>query len=124
MIRRPPRSTRTDTLFPYTTLFRSPSIHLSALPTVLFDFMLKAAAWTAFLFSIRLRRPFLPARCPAWNRRDQLRHRINGLDRKWPERFLSATDIPLNLNIRLKATGTTIVAMAEMAGVGDVAGGD
>src|SRR3546814_3096955 len=26
MIRRPPRSTRTDTLFPYTTLFRSPSI--------------------------------------------------------------------------------------------------
>src|SRR3546814_3172860 len=25
MIRRPPRSTRTDTLFPYTTLFRAPS---------------------------------------------------------------------------------------------------
>src|SRR3546814_1296910 len=27
MIRRPPRSTRTDTLFPYTTLFRSPHVH-------------------------------------------------------------------------------------------------
>src|SRR3546814_17221930 len=27
MIRRPPRSTRTDTLFPYTTLFRSPSFN-------------------------------------------------------------------------------------------------
>src|SRR3546814_8737864 len=27
MIRRPPRSTRTDTLFPYTTLFRSPIIN-------------------------------------------------------------------------------------------------
>src|SRR3546814_4547045 len=27
MIRRPPRSTRTDTLFPYTTLFRSASLH-------------------------------------------------------------------------------------------------
>src|SRR3546814_12903989 len=27
MIRRPPRSTRTDTLFPYTTLFRSPAHH-------------------------------------------------------------------------------------------------
>src|SRR3546814_16874297 len=27
MIRRPPRSTRTDTLFPYTTLFRSPGEH-------------------------------------------------------------------------------------------------
>src|SRR3546814_12876002 len=26
MIRRPPRSTRTDTLFPYTTLFRSPIV--------------------------------------------------------------------------------------------------
>src|SRR3546814_11194990 len=26
MIRRPPRSTRTDTLFPYTTLFRSRSV--------------------------------------------------------------------------------------------------
>src|SRR3546814_18245616 len=29
MIRRPPRSTRTDTLFPYTTLFRSRSERLS-----------------------------------------------------------------------------------------------
>src|SRR3546814_7882079 len=28
MIRRPPRSTRTDTLFPYTTLFRSLLAHL------------------------------------------------------------------------------------------------
>src|SRR3546814_5876803 len=27
MIRRPPRSTRTDTLFPYTTLFRSVPLH-------------------------------------------------------------------------------------------------
>src|SRR3546814_9214929 len=41
MIRRPPRSTRTDTLFPYTTLFRSPicrdhpdpSLRCSAAPT-------------------------------------------------------------------------------------------
>src|SRR3546814_2143112 len=29
MLRRPPRSTRTDTLFPYTTLFRSPISHLA-----------------------------------------------------------------------------------------------
>src|SRR3546814_3886829 len=28
MIRRPPRSTRTDTLFPYTTLFRSTAVRL------------------------------------------------------------------------------------------------
>src|SRR3546814_14879001 len=37
MIRRPPRSTRTDTLFPYTTLFRScndqsPSVVLNDMP--------------------------------------------------------------------------------------------
>src|SRR3546814_13717516 len=32
MIRRPPRSTRTDTLFPYTTLFRSlPDLHRMAM---------------------------------------------------------------------------------------------
>src|SRR3546814_11807124 len=31
MIRRPPRSTRTDTLFPYTTLFRSHDRHLRRL---------------------------------------------------------------------------------------------
>src|SRR3546814_10563246 len=31
MIRRPPRSTRTDTLFPYTTLFRSPPTHVLTL---------------------------------------------------------------------------------------------
>src|SRR3546814_18251637 len=30
MIRRPPRSTRTDTLFPYTTLFRSVSERIKA----------------------------------------------------------------------------------------------
>src|SRR3546814_20514842 len=34
MIRRPPRSTRTDTLFPYTTLFRSAAIILRALRLV------------------------------------------------------------------------------------------
>src|SRR3546814_20548007 len=30
MIRPPPRSTRTDTLFPYTTLFRSPTVDVPA----------------------------------------------------------------------------------------------
>src|SRR3546814_8374740 len=44
MIPRPPRSTRTDTLFPYTTLFRSrrksPSENRPALRVDLFDFEL------------------------------------------------------------------------------------
>src|SRR3546814_3081136 len=31
MIRRPPRSTRTDTLFPYTTLFRSAVLRIAVL---------------------------------------------------------------------------------------------
>src|SRR3546814_3797108 len=31
MIRRPPRSTRTDTLFPYTTLFRSNTVRTIAI---------------------------------------------------------------------------------------------
>src|SRR3546814_2464888 len=34
MIRRPPRSTRTDTLFPYTTLFRSPEATVRDLEAV------------------------------------------------------------------------------------------
>src|SRR3546814_3303908 len=34
MIRRPPRSTRTDTLFPYTTLFRSAGTGLRAPPHI------------------------------------------------------------------------------------------
>src|SRR3546814_17951241 len=42
MIRRPPRSTRTDTLFPYTTLFRSPIAMLFApMP-----YWLALMAWT------------------------------------------------------------------------------
>src|SRR3546814_12865880 len=31
---RPPRSTRTDTLFPYTTLFRSPKLRMASAPSV------------------------------------------------------------------------------------------
>src|SRR3546814_3686904 len=34
MIRRPPRSTRTDTLFPYTTLFRSREVFAGGEPMV------------------------------------------------------------------------------------------
>src|SRR3546814_10997971 len=37
MIRRPPRSTRTDTLFPYTTLFRSLADQLRQCPAAFAD---------------------------------------------------------------------------------------
>src|SRR3546814_19753955 len=42
MIPRPPRSTRTDTLFPYTTLFRSavvPQQHVADLPAMPIDIL-------------------------------------------------------------------------------------
>src|SRR3546814_7431820 len=48
MLRRPPRSTRTDTLFPYTTLFRSSLADLAKLHAGLWDSPLitpEAAPW-------------------------------------------------------------------------------
>src|SRR3546814_5014200 len=57
MIRRPPRSTRTDTLFPYTTLFRSQS-----------RFPRGVAGRRRHAFAGR--RPF----CPASQRRNARRH--------------------------------------------------
>src|SRR3546814_17691968 len=46
MIRRPPRSTRTDTLFPYTTLFRSDILHAALYP-LLFRAWEKNRTWLA-----------------------------------------------------------------------------
>src|SRR3546814_759992 len=43
MIRRPPRSTRTDTLFPYTTLFRSDQVRVAIVSANLRDIDLGAA---------------------------------------------------------------------------------
>src|SRR3546814_14760782 len=46
MIRRPPRSTRTDTLFPYTTLFRSAALRDAAISsTKTQDYVAAAAYW-------------------------------------------------------------------------------
>src|SRR3546814_10861687 len=48
MIRRPPRSTRTDTLFPYTTLCRSRIVHCRRNCLVCSDALLrKPAGWAA-----------------------------------------------------------------------------
>src|SRR3546814_5139022 len=46
MIRRPPRSTRTDTLFPYTTLFRSLFSCLTAWLAPILCFTAEEAWWT------------------------------------------------------------------------------
>src|SRR3546814_8085408 len=53
MIRRPPRSTRTDTLFPYTTLFRSPHLRrMMAGSLLLFVVFLAAWQWLPGWFGI------------------------------------------------------------------------
>src|SRR3546814_14065769 len=55
MIRRPPRSTRTDTLFPYTTLFRSGRGYVAVFASVLLASMSGSAiADTAALSTILL----------------------------------------------------------------------
>src|SRR3546814_7665441 len=68
MIRTPPRSTRTDTLFPYTTLFRSTRsggmrcmrcIRVAS-PSEFFVIpSRRIMTRTAFAFRARMRRPFL-----------------------------------------------------------------
>src|SRR3546814_19403483 len=54
MIRRPPRSTRTDTLFPYTTLFRSWEAHLGQSDSL----FVNASTWALMLTGrvVKLRR--------------------------------------------------------------------
>src|SRR3546814_18638933 len=51
MIRRPPKSTRTDTLFPYTTLFRSQALPASSASGFSRDF---AASIVVFLVAMPL----------------------------------------------------------------------
>src|SRR3546814_13669 len=61
MIRRPPRSTRTDTLFPYTTLFRShlsTSLTQKAIFLTLSPYSAKCFATTESLFKLDVSRIF------------------------------------------------------------------
>src|SRR3546814_5942094 len=48
MIRRPPRSTRTDTLFPYTTLFRSHVFTPALVPVLAAIYRDPPAHWEAY----------------------------------------------------------------------------
>src|SRR3546814_14949462 len=63
MIRRPPRSTRTDTLFPYTTLFRSVLVALSAVAVVRIPFLtaMGLAAAGTVLIAVLVALTLLPA---------------------------------------------------------------
>src|SRR3546814_20022508 len=69
MIRRPPRSTRTDTLFPYTTLFRSPAAGLGLVILATCAPPVAQEAFEVFRPSVRQQRnqeqaPVLPRRLP------------------------------------------------------------
>src|SRR3546814_11704920 len=55
MIRRPPRSTRTDTLFPYTTLFRSESGFL--FPDLLWMMLLRGSKTEQLRISYMIQKP-------------------------------------------------------------------
>src|SRR3546814_19872197 len=59
MIRRPPRSTRTDTLFPYTTLFRSLLPMVESVASVAAFYVLARAMftdrWTVILATVAFR---------------------------------------------------------------------
>src|SRR3546814_13570604 len=87
MIRRPPRSTRTDTLFPYTTLFRSagfqPGNAREFRPALSFD---KRTPW-------RRTRP-LPAR----QRAAQARRRRQRFQPRWRGR--AGADVPADFGAR------------------------
>src|SRR3546814_10041803 len=52
MIRRPPRSTRTDTLFPYTTLFRSANQSMEEAASIP---LVALTAWQVLVDTARLR---------------------------------------------------------------------
>src|SRR3546814_2178378 len=76
MIRRPPRSTRTDTRFPYTTLFRSPDCRES---------------WSGSDFARSIRQPLLS---------DSPSTATTGLERPWQRR-----DIPDRQRVVLARAG-------------------
>src|SRR3546814_14117137 len=76
MIRRPPRSTRTDTLFPYTTLFRSLAILRARAGDYVRDTLSESAGFEGELVNIE----DLPnARCSA----DLCANNIVADDRNW-----------------------------------------
>src|SRR3546814_1503675 len=76
MIRRPPRSTRTDTRFPYTTLFRSPDCR---------------EGWSGSDFARSIRQPLLS---------DSPSTATTGLERPWQRR-----DIPDRQRVVLARAG-------------------
>src|SRR3546814_11477727 len=91
MIRRPPRSTRTDTLFPYPTLFRSRAV--DGLPTWLsqeeLDHYTAEFTRTGFTGGINWYRNF--------DRNWETTPQLDGVHVTVPSAFLTGVDDPVNL---------------------------
>src|SRR3546814_1483448 len=83
MIRRPPRSTRTDTLFPYTTLFRSSDeTHLFHIPSNRLLAMRENMAWFDYwLLGIRDGDAPFPERLAEWDRSEEHTSELQSLMR-------------------------------------------
>src|SRR3546814_15939883 len=62
MILRPPRSTRTDTLFPYTTLFRSPGLVPQLPSSIIAEGVLSAAQAETLIYAASAHARDLPGR--------------------------------------------------------------
>src|SRR3546814_12994074 len=82
MIRRPPRSTRTDTLFPYTTLFRSHAVGGTAIQNLEDDTLLINEELTASI---------VIARCKL----------TNGGSRRWKIRLDESLHPDLTICVRM-----------------------
>src|SRR3546814_3482192 len=82
MIRRPPRSTRTDTLFPYTTLFRSEEglerfAQMEKVDLIISDVVMPTMDGPAMVRAMRARRPDLPVLFMSGYAEEQLRQSLD-----------------------------------------------
>src|SRR3546814_16490649 len=89
MIRRPPRSTRTDTLFPYTTLFRSPTL----------------LAHLRWLMSDAAQRGFIPAHDGQPSRRSAWHDAA--VNARWGDFYHSTAATPDAAHVRPRHDGAT-----------------
>src|SRR3546814_6874062 len=82
MIRRPPRSTRTDTLFPYTTLFRSAVARIkAALPPDCTLIGFAGAPWTVATYMLEGRGSTDHAAAKTWARSEEHTSELQSLMR-------------------------------------------
>src|SRR3546814_1990531 len=119
MIRRPPRSTRTDTLFPYTTLFRSIHTELTNIRTMPDAYsinLLKQGIWVYFILLIfegALRKWVLPGLAtPLLVVRDPVALLLLLADRK-STRLNSVTNAHLVCRLLLEKKNTIIYQTSQ-----------